>query len=154
MELLEEKIKIGVSSCLLGEKVRWDGDHKQDQYVLDVLDSCFDCVSICPEVDAGMSVPREAVALYGTLEKQKMITKGNQTDWTKKMVRFKKDRIRELRKENICGYVFKSNSPSCGIEKVPIYSEFSSSRVRYGSGMFASSFIKAFPLVPVEGERR
>ena len=154
MGLLEDKIKIGVSSCLFGEKVRWNGDHKHDQYVRDVLGSCFDCVSICPEVDAGMSVPRETVALYGTLEKQKMITKESRTDWTKKMTRFKKDRIRELRKENICGYVFKSDSPSCGIGKVPIYSEFSSSRVRHGSGMFASSFIKAFPLVPVEDEGR
>jgi len=154
MELLDDEIKIGVSSCLLGEKVRWDGDHKQDRYVLDVLGSCFDCVSICPEVDAGMSVPRETVALYGTLEKQKMITKGSQTDWTKKMTRFKKDRIRELRKENICGYVFKSDSPSCGVRKVPIYSEISIRRVRYGPGMFASSFIKAFPLVPVEDEGR
>jgi uncharacterized protein YbgA (DUF1722 family)/uncharacterized protein YbbK (DUF523 family) len=154
MELLDDEIKIGVSSCLLGEKVRWDGDHKQDRYVLDVLGSCFDCVSICPEVDAGMSVPRETVALYGTLEKQKMITKGSRTDWTKKMARFKKDRICELRKENICGYVFKSDSPSCGVRKVPIYSEISIRRVRYGPGMFASSFIKAFPLVPVEDEGR
>ena len=154
MRLLEDEIKIGVSSCLFGEKVRWNGDHKHDQYVRDVLGSCFDCVSICPEVDAGMGVPRETVALYGTLEKQKMITKESRTDWTKKMTRFKKDRIRELRKENICGYVFKSDSPSCGIGKVPIYSDFSSSRVRHGSGMFASSFIKVFPLVPVEDEGR
>ena len=154
MGLLEEKIKIGVSSCLLGEKVRWNGDHKQDRYVLEVLGSCFDCVSICPEVDAGMSVPRETVSLYGTLEKQKMISKGSRTDWTKKMTRYKKGRISELRKESICGYVFKSDSPSCGIGKVPIYSEFSSSRMRQGSGMFASSFIKAFPLVPVEDEGR
>jgi len=151
---MNNKIKIGVSSCLLGEEVRWNGGHKKDRYVQGILDNYFDYVPTCPEVDVGMGVPRETVALYGTLEKQKMITKESQTDWTKKMTRFKKDRIRELRKENICGYVFKSDSPSCGIGKVPIYSDFSSSRVRHGFGMFASSFIKAFPLFPVEDEGR
>ena len=151
---MKEKIKIGMSSCLLGEEVRWDGDHKHDQYVRDVLGSYFDYVSICPEVDVGMGVPRETVALYGTLENQKMITKRSKTDWTKKMNHYTKDRIHELTKENLCGYVFKSKSPSCGIGKVPIYSEFGSSRMRHGSGMFASSFVKVFPLVPVEDEGR
>ena len=151
---MKEKIKIGMSSCLLGEEVRWDGDHKHDQYVRDVLGSYFDYVSICPEVDVGMGVPRETVALYGTLENPKMITKRSKTDWTKKMNHYTKDRIHELTKENLCGYVFKGKSPSCGIGKVPIYSEFGSSRMRHGSGMFASSFVKVFPLVPVEDERR
>ncbi|MCH2392301.1 MAG: DUF523 and DUF1722 domain-containing protein [Nitrospinales bacterium] len=151
---MKEKIKIGMSSCLLGEEVRWDGDHKHDQYVRDVLGSYFDYVSICPEVDVGMGVPRETVALYGTLENPKMITKRSKTDWTKKMNHYTKDRIHELTKENLCGYVFKSKSPSCGIGKVPIYSEFGSSRMRHGSGMFASSFVKVFPLVPVEDEGR
>ena len=151
---MKEKIKIGMSSCLLGEEVRWDGDHKHDQYVRDVLGSYFDYVSICPEVDVGMGVPRETVALYGTLENPKMITKRSKTDWTKKMNHYTKDRIHELTKENLCGYVFKSKSPSCGIGKVPIYSEFGSSRMRHGSGVFASSFVKVFPLVPVEDEGR
>ena len=151
---MKEKIKIGMSSCLLGEEVRWDGDHKYNQYVRDVLGSYFDYVSICPEVDVGMGVPRETVALYGTLENPKMITKRSKTDWTKKMNHYTKDRIHELTKENLCGYVFKSKSPSCGIGKVPIYSEFGSSRMRHGSGMFASSFVKVFPLVPVEDEGR
>ena len=151
---MKEKIKIGMSSCLLGEEVRWDADHKHDQYVRDVLGSYFDYVSICPEVDVGMGVPRETVALYGTLENPKMITKRSKTDWTKKMNHYTKDRIHELTKENLCGYVFKSKSPSCGIGKVPIYSEFGSSRMRHGSGMFASSFVKVFPLVPVEDEGR
>ena len=143
-----------MSSCLLGEEVRWDGDHKYDQYVRDVLGSYFDYVSICPEVDVGMGVPRETVALYGTLENPKMITKRSKTDWTKKMNHYTKDRIHELTKENLCGYVFKNKSPSCGIGKVPIYSEFGSSRMRHGSGVFASSFVKVFPLVPVEDEGR
>ena len=138
----------------MGEEVRWDADHKHDQYVRDVLGSYFDYVSICPEVDVEMGVPRETGALYGTLENPKMITKRSKTDWTKKMNHYTKDRIHELTKENLCGYVFNSKSPSCGIGKVPIYSEFGSSSMRHGSGMFASSFVKVFPLVPVEDEGR
>ena len=94
---MKEKIKIGMSSCLLGEEVRWDADHKHDQYVRDVLGSYFDYVSICPEVDVGMGVPRETVALYGTLENPKMITKRSKTDWTKKMNHYTKDRIHDRR---------------------------------------------------------
>ena len=96
---MKEKIKIGMSSCLLGEEVRWDGDHKYDQYVRDVLGSYFDYVSICPEVDVGMGVPRETVALYGTLENPKMITKRSKTDWRKKINHYTKDRIHELKKK-------------------------------------------------------
>jgi len=151
---MEDKIKIGVSSCLLGEEVRWNGGHKKDRYVQGVLDNYFDYVPTCPEVDVGMGTPRETVALYGVLEEHKMISKKSQTDWTEKMNTYMKGRISTLGKSDLCGYIFKSNSPSCGIGKVPIYSEFSSSRVRHGSGMFASSFIKAFPLVPVEDEGR
>ena len=93
---MKEEIKIGMSSCLLGEEVRWDGDHKYDQYVRDVLGSYFDYVPTCPEVDIGMGTPRETVALYGTLENPKMITKRSKTDWTKKMNHYTKDRIHEL----------------------------------------------------------
>ncbi len=148
------KIKIGVSSCLLGEKVRWNGDHKKDRYVRDILGSYFNYVPVCPEVDAGMGVPRETVALYGTLENQKMIAKKSETDWTDKMNLYTKDRILKFSKENLSGYIFKSKSPTCGIGKVPIYSEFGSNNVKYGHGMFARSFLKAFPMIPVEDEER
>ncbi|MBT4260233.1 MAG: DUF523 domain-containing protein [Nitrospina sp.] len=74
------KIKIGVSSCLVGEKVRWNGDHKQDQYVREVLANYFEYVSICPEMEVGMGVPRETVALYGNLDKSQMISKKTQTN--------------------------------------------------------------------------
>ena len=151
---MNNKIKIGVSSCLLGEEVRWNGGHKKDRYVQGVLDKYFDYVPICPEVDVGMGTPRETVALYGTLESHKMISKKSQTDWTGKMTNYMNGRISELRKIDLCGYIFKSKSPSCGIGRVPIYSEFGSSKVRHGPGMFASAFIKALPLIPVEDEGR
>lgn len=151
---MNNKIKIGVSSCLLGEEVRWNGGHKKDRYVQGVLDKYFDYVPTCPEVDVGMGTPRETVALYGTLENHKMISKKSQTDWTGKMTNYMKDRIGELKKTDLCGYLFKSKSPSCGIGRVPIYSEFGSSKVRHGPGMFASAFVKTLPLIPVEDEGR
>jgi len=151
---MEDKIKIGVSSCLLGEEVRWNGGHKKDRYVKGVLDNYFDYVPTCPEVDAGMGTPRETVALYGTLEDHKMISKKSQTDWTEKMNTYMTGRISTLGKNDLCGYIFKSKSPSCGIGRVPVYSKFGSNKVRHGPGMFASAFMKTLPLIPVEDEGR
>ena len=151
---MDNKIKIGVSSCLTGEKVRWNGDHKQDRYVKDTLSQFFEYVPVCPEVEVGMGTPRETVALYGSLEKPKMISRKTRTDWTHKMNRYTKDRIKDLSKDDLCGYIFKSKSPSCGMSRVPLYSEFGSHKVKHGPGMFANAFINSFPLVPTEEEGR
>ncbi|MZH14663.1 MAG: DUF1722 domain-containing protein [Nitrospinae bacterium] len=151
---MDYKIKIGVSSCLIGEKVRWNGDHKQNHYVQEVLANYFDYVSVCPEMEVGMGVPRETVALYGDLENFRMVGKKTQTDWTKPMQRYTKGRIKSLAHEELCGFIFKSKSPSCGLGRVPVYSEFESQKVRHGAGMFAAEFIKNFPLVPTEDEGR
>jgi uncharacterized protein YbgA (DUF1722 family)/uncharacterized protein YbbK (DUF523 family) len=151
---MKDKIKIGVSSCLIGEKVRWNGDHKQDQYVREVLANYFEYVSICPEMEVGMGVPRETVALYGDLDKSQMISKKTQTNWTKPMERYIKGRINSLAHDDLCGYIFKSKSPSCGLGRVPVYSEFGSHNVWHGPGMFAQAFTNKFPLVPTEDEGR
>ena len=147
-------IKIGVSSCLLGEKVRWNGDHKQDRYVREILGNYFEYVPVCPEMEVGMGVPRETVALYGTLEEPKMISKKSKIDWTERMNRYLKDRINQLTRDELSGYIFKSKSPSCGIARVPVFSETDRSKARHGAGMFANAFIKRFPLVPIEDEGR
>ncbi|MBC8283884.1 MAG: DUF523 and DUF1722 domain-containing protein [Nitrospinae bacterium] len=151
---MQNKIKIGVSSCLVGEKVRWNGDHKQNHFVREVLAKYFEYVSICPEMEVGMGVPRETVGLYGTLKNPRMISKKTQTDWTKPMKRYIKDRISTLEENDLCGYIFKSKSPSCGLGRVPVYSEFGSDRVRHGPGIFADAFTRKFPLVPTEDEGR
>jgi len=151
---MDSKIKIGVSSCLIGEKVRWNGDHKQNHYVREILAKYFECVSVCPEMEVGMGVPRETVALYGNLERTQMISKKTQTDWTKPMQKYIEDRINALTREELCGYIFKSQSPSCGLGKVPVHAEFGGNKVRYGPGMFAAKFIQKFPLVPTEDEER
>ena len=151
---MTEKIKIGVSSCLIGEKVRWNGDHKQDRYVREILSRYFEYIPVCPEVEVGMGVPRETVALYGDPEKPSMISKKTQTDWTKPMEKYIKSRINTLSADDLCGYIFKSKSPSCGMSRVPLYSEFGSHKVKHGPGMFANAFINSFPLVPTEDEGR
>ena len=138
----------------MGEKVRWNGDHKQDRYVRDALGKYFEYIPTCPEVEVGMGTPRETVALYGTLEKPRMIGKKTQTDWTKKINKYTKDRVSELAEQDLCGYIFKSKSPSCGTGRVNIYSEFGGTKARHGLGIFASAFIKTLPLVPVEDEGR
>ena len=151
---MDSKIKIGVSSCLLGEKVRWNGDHKQNHFVREILANYFEYISICPEMEVGMGVPRETVALYGNLEKSRMISRKTQTDWTKPMQKYIKVRINSLTREDLCGFIFKSKSPSCGLSRVPVYSEFGSHSVRHGSGMFAREFTNKFPLIPTEDEGR
>ena len=88
---MENKIKIGVSSCLIGEKVRWNGDHKQNYYVREVVAKYFEYVSVCPEMEVGMGVPRETVALYGNLQNPRMISKKTQADWTKTMKHYSKN---------------------------------------------------------------
>jgi uncharacterized protein YbgA (DUF1722 family)/uncharacterized protein YbbK (DUF523 family) len=147
-------IKIGVSSCLVGEKVRWNGDHKQDRYVREILGNYFEYVLVCPEMEVGMGVPRETVALYGNLEAPKMISKKTETDWTERMKYYIKGQMKRLAHDNLCGYIFKSKSPSCGIARVPVFSKTDRSKARHGAGMFANAFIKTFPLVPTEDEGR
>ena len=151
---MDSKIKIGVSSCLLGEKVRWNGDHKQNHYVRGILANYLEYVSICPEIEVGMGVPRETVALYGNPEKSQMISKKTQVDWTSPMKNYIKNCLKSLAHDDLCGYIFKSKSPSCGLGRIPVYSEFGSNKVRHGSGMFAQAFTKAFPLIPKEDEGR
>lgn len=150
----KEKIKIGVSSCLIGEKVRYNGEHKQDWYVLEVLGKVFEYVPVCPEMEVGMGVPRETVVLYGSPENPRMAGRKSGTDWTGKMNRYAKGRVNGLAAENLCGYIFKNGSPSCGLGGIPVYSKLGSNSVRRGRGMFAEAFMEKFPLVPVEDEGR
>lgn len=151
---MNNRIKIGVSSCLIGEKVRWNGDHKQDRYIKDTLAKYFEYVPVCPEVEVGMGTPRETVPLYGTPKNPKMLGKKTQTDWTGKMNKYIKDRIKNLSKDDLCGYIFKSKSPSCGLGRIPIYDEYDKSKARHGGGLFANTFIKTNPFVPTKDEGR
>lgn len=148
-----EKIKIGVSSCLLGEKVRYDGGHKHDRYITDTLGNFFNYISVCPEVECGLPVPREAMRLVGDIKSPHLLTIKSKIDYTEKMFKWINKKIPELEKENLCGFIFKSRSPSSGIKDVKIYNS-SGMLSGKGAGLFGGEFVRKFPYIPVIDEGR
>jgi uncharacterized protein YbgA (DUF1722 family)/uncharacterized protein YbbK (DUF523 family) len=146
-------VRIGISRCLLGDGVRYDGGHKRDAFLADVLSPFVEWVPVCPEVEAGLGTPREAMRLVGHDEGPRLITIKHGTDHTQMMTRFSERRVRELDALDLSGYVFKKGSPSCGIERVRLYNEHGMP-TRNGVGLFAQAFMERFPLIPVEEEGR
>ena len=146
-------VRIGISSCLLGEKVRFDGGHKLDRYLTQTLGAFVEYVSVCPEVECGFPIPREALRLVGDPEAPRLVTSRTREDHTERMVRWAEKRVVELEKEGLCGYVFKSKSPSSGMARVKIYDHNGVPSNR-GVGIFAMKFMEHFPLLPVEEEGR
>lgn len=141
------EIRIGVSSCLLGQKVRYDGGHKHSRYLTDILSQFFELVPVCPEVEVGMGIPREAVRLSGDLEDPTMLGRSGE-DWTARMNRWSRKRVGELKNDDLHGFVFMKRSPSCGLFRVPVMQE--NGHPLPGRGLFATQFVRAFPHVPVE----
>jgi uncharacterized protein YbgA (DUF1722 family)/uncharacterized protein YbbK (DUF523 family) len=150
---LEDKIKLGISSCLLGEKVRYDGGHKQDSFIKETLGKFIDFHPVCPEVECGLSIPREAMRLVGDQTNYRLVTIRTNQDLTAQMANWAERRIKELRDENLCGFIFKSKSPSSGMERIKVYNE-KGVPAKVGVGIFAGLFMKANPELPIEDEGR
>jgi uncharacterized protein YbgA (DUF1722 family)/uncharacterized protein YbbK (DUF523 family) len=150
---MENSIKVGVSSCLLGEKVRYDGGHKHDRYITDTLGSFFTFVPVCPEVESGMPTPREAMRLEGDPAAPRLMTRISRIDKTEQMLTFCDRKLAELEPENLCGFIFKKGSPSSGLYRVKVY-DVKGMPAKSGSGLFANAFARHFPLLPVEEEGR
>jgi len=150
---MTEQIRLGVSQCLLGENVRYDGGHTLDHFIRDTLGAYVDFVPVCPEVECGLGVPREAMRLEGDVESPRLVTIRTRQDLTERMHRWAGHRVRELEKEDLCGFIFKSKSPSSGMERVKVYNEKGMPVMR-GVGLFARAFKTHFPLLPVEDEGR
>ena len=148
-----EKIKLGISSCLLGEKVRYDGGHKRDRFITDTLGRYFEWVPVCPECEYGLPVPREPLQLVGRPESPRLITIKTGIDHTEKMLQWTEKRLGELARENLCGFIFKSKSPSSGIGGVKVYTPSGVPSQR-GVGVFGGDFMKRFPLTPVIDDGR
>ncbi len=148
-----EKIKLGISACLLGENVRYDGGHKLDRFLRDTLGQYVKYVPVCPEVECGLPIPREAMHLEGNLEAPRLVTSRTRQDMTDRMVNWATKKVTELEKEDLCGFIFKSDSPSSGLERVRVYNE-KGMPVKKGVGLFAKIFMEHFPLFPVEDEGR
>ncbi len=150
---MEGKFRIGISSCLLGNEVRWNAGHKLDKYLTRTLGQFVEYVPVCPEVEAGFGVPRESFRLVGDPDNPRLITFKSKTDHTDRMLSWAKKRVRELEKEDLCGFIFKSDSPSSGMIRVKVYNEKGMPH-KVGIGMFARAFMEHFPLIPVEDDGR
>lgn len=149
----EEKIRIGISTCLLGENVRYDGGHRRDRLITDTIGQFVEFVPVCPEMECGLGVPRESMHLEGDPESPRLITSRTRIDHTERMTTWARTRVKELEAEDLCGFIFKSNSPSSGMERVRVYNEKGMPQKK-GVGMFARAFMDHFPLIPVEEDGR
>ena len=146
-------ITLGVSSCLLGETVRYDGGHARDNFVEATLGKWVQWVSVCPEVESGMSTPRPAIHLVQEPgSPQTLISKSTGEDFTEQMQVYSEKRTGDL--GELDGYVFKKGSPSCGLERIRVYRANGHVRSRDARGMFAAELTKRWPLMPVEEDGR
>ena len=143
--------RIGVSSCLLGHPVRYDGGHKRHRAVADTLSRLFEIVAVCPEMEVGMGAPREPVDLVGDPDAPRMVGKRSGQDWTAVMRRYGRRRAAEIEKLEVSGFILKKGSPSCGPDGVPVHAESGKARGA-GSGLFARALADALPLLPVAAE--
>lgn len=145
--------RVGVSSCLLGEPVRFNGGHKRDRFLTDVLGPYVEWVPVCPEVEVGMGAPRETVRLVAAADGPRMVAPGSGRDYTREMRAFTRRRVRELDDLGLSGYILKSKSPSCGLFGLPV---FAGEQVTHqeGRGLFAAQLATAEPLLAVEEDGR
>jgi len=147
-------IRIGISSCLLGEEVRFDGGHKLAPFLIDAFGDSVEWVSLCPEVEAGFGTPREPVQLARGDDAIRLVTVTTRRDLTAPMDELIRRRLPELRLEELSGYILKANSPSCGPGQVKVFDRQGVILVESGRGVFAEALIRQFPALPVEDEGR
>jgi len=146
-------IRIGVSACLLGHEVRYDGGHRQDPYLTDTLGRYFQWVPVCPEVEIGLSTPRPTMRLETHNGDIRLMRIAERDDLTRQMRSYCQSRVAALAQEQLCGYVLKKNSPSCGMQRVKVFEDCKAPR-RTGRGLFADALVTRYPNLPVEEEGR
>ena len=148
--------RVGISRCLLGDEVRYDGTHRRDATVIALLEPHVEWVAVCPEVEVGMGTPREPIQLVtsrdgvpsmGSLVR--LVGVGSGRDWTARMHAWARERACQLAALDLSGYVFKARSPSCGIGDATI---LDAGGDRRGRGLFAQALIDALPDLPVTDE--
>ena len=149
----QESIRIGISSCLLGQKVRFDGGHKRDAFLVDTFGTFVEWVPVCPEVELGLGTPREALRLVRKGDEIRMVNTRSGRDISTEMRQWAQERADALAGERLCGYVLKKDSPSCGMERVKIYADAGMAE-KNGRGFFAEALMARFPRLPVEEEGR
>jgi uncharacterized protein YbgA (DUF1722 family)/uncharacterized protein YbbK (DUF523 family) len=146
-------ITLGISTCLLGEGVRWNGGHKLDRFLTDTLGQFVHYCPVCPETECGFGIPREPLRLVGDPHAPRLVTARTRMDHTDRMLRWARRRMRELEREDLSGFIMKDASPSCGMKGVKVYDEQGVPKAS-GAGLFVRVFMNHFPLLPVEDEGR
>jgi uncharacterized protein YbgA (DUF1722 family)/uncharacterized protein YbbK (DUF523 family) len=145
--------RLGISACLLGQEVRYDGGHKRDAFLTETLARFVEWVPVCPEVEAGLGIPRESIRLEGDPDAPRLVGTRTRTDHTGAMGRYARARTEQIARLDLAGYVLKKDSPSCGLERVRVYGP-SGTAVRRSSGVFARALMDRLPLLPLEDEGR
>jgi uncharacterized protein YbgA (DUF1722 family)/uncharacterized protein YbbK (DUF523 family) len=148
-----ERVRIGISSCLLGERVRYDGGHKRDAFLADVFGRYVEWIPVCPEFEIGLGVPRETLRLIDNDGQVRLVAPSSGADHTDAMTIWAERRIDQLAKLHLCGYIFKRSSPSCGVERLKVYRKTGILH-RNGVGLFSSAVMRRFSSLPVEEEGR
>jgi len=146
-------IRVGISSCLLGEKVRFDGGHKRDAFLVETFGRYVEWTPVCPEVEMGLGTPRETLRLVRIGHDTRLVMPKTGADHTEAMRTYANRRVAELAKEGLCGYVLKKGSPSCGMERVRVFDAHGVPS-KSGRGLFAEALLRQFPNLPVEEEGR
>ena len=146
-------IKIGISSCLLGNPVRYDGGHQHDRFLTQTLGLFAEYLPVCPEVECGLPTPRNSLRLAGDPADPRLITLKTGEDETGRMKAWIATKLPQLEKEDLCGFIFKSKSPSSGLYRIRVYGDDDKVR-KTGTGLFARAFTRKFPRIPVEEDGR
>ena len=143
-------VRIAISSCLLGERVRYDSESKYQRWLVDCGEVVW--VPVCPEVEIGMPIPREAIQIEESCDGIKLFGVESRQDWTEEMNYFARQRVLQLQAANIVGYVFKARSPSCGIGDVPLMGAWGQSVVGKTNGRFCDVLMAMWPELPITNE--
>jgi uncharacterized protein YbgA (DUF1722 family)/uncharacterized protein YbbK (DUF523 family) len=147
-------IRVGISACLLGQRVRWDGGHKSDPFLIGMLGRYVQWVPVCPEVEVGLPVPRDTLRLVRRGDEVRMVMPRTGADHTDVMRAYAARAARDLQGRDLCGFVLKKDSPTCGMARVKVYPERGGSAARDGRGLFAAELIRCMPSLPIEEEGR
>ncbi|MBL8024595.1 MAG: DUF1722 domain-containing protein [Elusimicrobia bacterium] len=150
---MTDSLRVGVSSCLLGQKVRYDGGHKRDSFIADQLARFVEFVPVCPELEIGLGSPRDSIHLTQTQGKIRLVNPKTHQDLTDTMSRWSADRLSQLEKQSLSGFILKKDSPSCGMQRVRVHQE-GKPPTKDGVGLFAQRLLERWPLLPVEEEGR
>jgi len=150
---IQGPIRILVSSCLLGEKVRYDGGHKRDPFLAETLRRFVEYVPVCPEIECGFPTPREPMRLWGTPDMPQLIGAVSGTNFTELMNAWCRKKVRNLEQSDLSGFICRKESPSCGMDRIKMYGVYDTP-ARVGMGIFTKMFMENFPLVPVEEDGR